>query len=693
VIGKNDTRPRYVDVVSGRMYLFLCDDPGAHPYLSSLIFTSFVVLTGFMLISLTVAAVSGGVHLRLEQIQKQSQDQDEDEFDDEYLESLSEVGAGEDPQVVAAAEEASKQEIEKEIRRTMRTHTFYGGGGGGQQPLVLQFKPKTAPPSASPERAAGDPVKISRMASFIEEGDSEDEDDEEDEEDSVGQSVEKKSEMAREPSSTNSEVQELQPPLSREVSSSKSTDTDDASAAVVIRPVTLASARLTLANLKRASSEEPTPAAESLNQESQRPLPPTPQLSSQSVAAPDPAPSSPLPLKAATHASRKTFRSNGSLRRNSAVKEELPLLQDKETIRMMLKQMWSDVEKEKEKRLEEEATGGDPSEGEKQSPHGSSPTSGGSGSARESVRRLSISASPSTTPRMNQSTVLPSNAQSFRTQLQRHSSFRQDPDPASLASTKHLAYLLRNLLSTYLYIGCVILIVLVTASVEIFCTNKDNCQNFRPLFVAVQILLTFDILVRVLTYYPSCKTFFFSRHNLFDLGMVLIIWIPIFYSGYGAQIAGDSSPPLPPSPSFSPLSLSESARIVYLLRLLPLLSWITDLQVIMLSIESSIRPLLYVVGLMLLMFFHFSVAGVLIFKRNDEFYFGTLYRAMNALFQICTLDNWGDIALKNMYGCDYYGGDSGVEAVDEMCQTPLGLGEPLPLLCLHDPPSPSFPPC
>lgn len=118
----------------------------------------------------------------------------------------------------------------------------------------------------------------------------------------------------------------------------------------------------------------------------------------------------------------------------------------------------------------------------------------------------------------------------------------------------------------------------------------------------------------------------------------------------------------------------ESARIVYLLRLLPLLSWISDLQVIMLSIGSSIRPLLYVVMMMFLLFFHFSVAGVLIFKRNDEFYFGTLYRAMNSLFQVATLDNWGDIALKNMYGCDKYGADTGIAGYDAMCSHPQGLG-------------------
>lgn len=74
------------------------------------------------------------------------------------------------------------------------------------------------------------------------------------------------------------------------------------------------------------------------------------------------------------------------------------------------------------------------------------------------------------------------------------------------------------------------------------------------------------------------------------------------------------------------------------------------------------------------MFFHFSVAGVLLFKQNDQFYFGTLFRAMVSLSQICTLDNWGDIALKNMYGCDYYGSNTGVDKFDAMCTDSHGLG-------------------
>lgn len=85
---------------------------------------------------------------------------------------------------------------------------------------------------------------------------------------------------------------------------------------------------------------------------------------------------------------------------------------------------------------------------------------------------------------------------------------------------------------------------------------------------------------------------------------------------------------------------------------------------------------------MFIMFFQFAVAGVLIFKKNDEFYFGTLYRAMNTLFQLCTLDTWGTVALKNMYGCDLYpppesshtSHGNGVEDDGTLCDEPIGLG-------------------
>lgn len=205
---------------------------------------------------------------------------------------------------------------------------------------------------------------------------------------------------------------------------------------------------------------------------------------------------------------------------HSQPKIQLPLLQDKELLRMMLTQMWKDVERKKENTAED--------------------TSEISDEVLSSSSRLTrLLSSLSDTSR--QSTVAsPSRLSHPSGHLLRHSSFHQQSDTTAFDSTKRIAYFLKNILSTYYYIGYIILIVLVTASFQIYCTNKNNCPDFWGVFVAVQILLSADIFFRIIIQYPTYTTFFLSKNNLFDMFMVLIIWIPVYYTGYGSQIAGNS---------------------------------------------------------------------------------------------------------------------------------------------------------
>lgn len=130
VIAKNDTRPRSVDVISGRMYLFLCDSPTSSPYLSSTIFTSFVVLSGFILISLTVAAVSDGVNLQLIEIQRQQKEEEEYEKDEELLESLLNAEVLDSERTIVS--EARK----KEIIKTWRSFARSGAGMFAKQKKI-----------------------------------------------------------------------------------------------------------------------------------------------------------------------------------------------------------------------------------------------------------------------------------------------------------------------------------------------------------------------------------------------------------------------------------------------------------------------------------------------------------------------------------------------------------------------------
>ena len=62
----------------GTMYMPLCYSPKAYPIISPILFMSFVVMAGFILISLTVAVVTSGINDRLEELK----DRDEEIIND-----------------------------------------------------------------------------------------------------------------------------------------------------------------------------------------------------------------------------------------------------------------------------------------------------------------------------------------------------------------------------------------------------------------------------------------------------------------------------------------------------------------------------------------------------------------------------------------------------------------------------------
>jgi hypothetical protein len=63
----------------GTMYMAVCHSPIAHPIVAPMLFMSFVVVSGFILISLTVAVVTSGIHDRLDELK----DSEEGEYNKE----------------------------------------------------------------------------------------------------------------------------------------------------------------------------------------------------------------------------------------------------------------------------------------------------------------------------------------------------------------------------------------------------------------------------------------------------------------------------------------------------------------------------------------------------------------------------------------------------------------------------------
>ena len=84
-------------------------------------------------------------------------------------------------------------------------------------------------------------------------------------------------------------------------------------------------------------------------------------------------------------------------------------------------------------------------------------------------------------------------------------------------------------------------------------------------------------------------------------------------------------------------------RLARALRLLRLVSALPKLQLLVGALMKSLSSMGYVSLLLGLLFYIYAVAGVHLFGSASGGRFGTLPVALLTLFQIVTLDNWGDI--------------------------------------------------
>ena len=55
----------------GKMILPVCDKPEAQPIAATVIFVTFIILCGLILINLTIAAVTAGINDRLDELRKE----------------------------------------------------------------------------------------------------------------------------------------------------------------------------------------------------------------------------------------------------------------------------------------------------------------------------------------------------------------------------------------------------------------------------------------------------------------------------------------------------------------------------------------------------------------------------------------------------------------------------------------------
>lgn len=95
-------------------------------------------------------------------------------------------------------------------------------------------------------------------------------------------------------------------------------------------------------------------------------------------------------------------------------------------------------------------------------------------------------------------------------------------------------------------------------------------------------------------------------------------------------------------------------RLVRLMRLAKLIKKVPQLQMIVQGLTGGLSSIGYIMILLFLVFYLFAVAGVLFFRANDPFHFGSLPKALVTCFVCATLDSWSTIMFINNYGCDKY---------------------------------------
>jgi hypothetical protein len=109
-------------------------------------------------------------------------------------------------------------------------------------------------------------------------------------------------------------------------------------------------------------------------------------------------------------------------------------------------------------------------------------------------------------------------------------------------------------------------------------------------------------------------------------------------------------------------------RLLRLLRVLKLLHSLPQLNILVSALFDGLSSIFYIFLLMVLTIYLFANVGVILFRANDPFHWGTLHVAAVTLFRMSTLEDWTDIMYINMYGCADYG-YADVPMMRKMCNS------------------------
>ena len=90
-------------------------------------------------------------------------------------------------------------------------------------------------------------------------------------------------------------------------------------------------------------------------------------------------------------------------------------------------------------------------------------------------------------------------------------------------------------------------------------------------------------------------------------------------------------------------SMVTMLRLLRLLRVLKLVKALPQLAVIVNALIMGLGSIGYIGVILCLVFYMFSILGMMLFENNDPWHFGTLHVAMLTLFRCATFEDWTDV--------------------------------------------------
>ena len=148
--------------------------------------------------------------------------------------------------------------------------------------------------------------------------------------------------------------------------------------------------------------------------------------------------------------------------------------------------------------------------------------------------------------------------------------------------------------------------------------------TFAMFWLLAGAVLVLEALLKMIALSPRIDRYFRNGWNAFDflaIGFLIIsIAADLFLASYGFLLIS-----------------------VRLLRLLRGLSTVQDLQLILSTLFRSLPGLGHIMVLMGIVLYSFALVGYYTFGEHDPEHWGSLGVSLLSLFQIATLDDWGNI--------------------------------------------------